>query len=492
MQQAWYRKYRPQTFGEVVGQAQIKTTLLNQIKLGKVAHAYLFAGPRGTGKTSLARILARAVNCLEPNQGEPCGKCQNCLSQAKGQMIDLIEIDAASHTGVDNIRELIDKLNLAPAICKYKVYVIDEVHMLSKGAFNALLKTLEEPPSHVIFVLATTELHRVPATIISRCQRYDFKYLTTKDIATWLSKIAKQENVKIDEPAITFLAEQAGGSGRDGLSLLEQVANMGDDITREKLASWLGFVDWRTVLELAELVVAGKAKAAIQLINKIYYDGYDLAQLTQAWISLTRQLLATKLNNQDTLGIGDEQLEKLSNLAANLTVDQISWWLRELMDSAAVIKRASIPQVPLEILVIRAVRELGEKNKDEKSDRGTKTGSRQSVGAKPTSASGASAVSKFQAGDWAKVVERICQSNPTLGAVLAKTKIEVAGNLIKIKFSKEFYKDAAERPNNIKLLEKVLSSFDKNCTIECLVDASVESKAEATAVDRIVQVFGKA
>jgi len=499
MQQAWYRKYRPQTFGEVVGQEHIKTTLLNQINLGKVAHAYLFAGPKGTGKTSLARILARAVNCLNINKGEPCGKCQNCVAQANGQMLDLIEIDAASHTGVENIRELIDKVNLAPTVCKYKVYVIDEAHMLSTGAFNALLKTLEEPPSHVIFILASTEIHKFPSTIISRCQRYDFQYLTAKDIATWLSKIAAQENVSIDAAAIDFLASQAGGSMRDGLSLLEQVANMGSEITKEKLGIWLGFVDWNIIFELTELIVKGKTKAAIQLVNKMYYNGYDLTRLAQAWISLTRQMLATKLNNQDILGITDEQVQKLSGLVNNLAVTQILWLLKELMDSVAVIKQASIPQVPLEILIVRAAQELIDEDKDsngkpsDKNSQSSSSASRDIISDdKQKETPVVPTISKFQAEDWSKVVEKICRLSPTLGAVLNKTTIAIVNDVVEIKFSTVFYKEVVERPGNMKLLKEILSSFCESCTIKCLVDTSAKTETDTVAIDEITQVFGEA
>src|SRR3990167_2702860 len=224
MQLAWYRKYRPQTFTEVVGQEHVRTTLRNQIKAGSFGHAYLFSGPKGTGKTSMARILARAMNCLENGPsfakategsvstdkkgalGAPCGKCAMCVAFDRGQMLDLIEIDAASNTGVDNIRDLIDKLNLAPSMGKFKVYVIDEAHQLSKSAFNALLKTLEEPPAHAIFILATTEPHKFPATIISRCQRFDFRHLNMADIVVWLKTVANKETIQLDEAAAELIA----------------------------------------------------------------------------------------------------------------------------------------------------------------------------------------------------------------------------------------------------------------------------------------------
>ena len=225
--QVLYRKWRPKTFADFVGQDHIKQTIINSIKSGNIGHAYLFAGPRGTGKTSMARLLAKAVNCLESEKdGEPCNKCANCTASLKNNMIDLIEIDAASHTGVDDVRSLIEKVNLAPSLGKYKVYIIDEVHMLSKNAFNALLKTLEEPPEHVLFILATTEVHKLLPTVVSRCQYFDFHHLTWQEITGQIKKIAEHEKVDITDEAVSLIAQNSEGSMRDALSILDQVISL--------------------------------------------------------------------------------------------------------------------------------------------------------------------------------------------------------------------------------------------------------------------------
>jgi len=331
MQLAWYRKYRPQTFTEVVGQEHIKTTLRNQIKAGSFGHAYLFSGPKGTGKTSMARILARSVNCLVSVGGEPCGKCAMCQAFDNGQMLDLIEIDAASNTGVENIRDLIDKIALAPSLAKFKVYVIDEAHQLSKSAFNALLKTLEEPPAHAIFILATTEPHKFPATIISRCQRFDFRHLNVADIVVWLKTVADKEKIQLDEAAAELIAGESGGSMRDALSLLEQASSMSPNITKDQLVSWLGFVDWNSVYQLMEMVLSGKPQEAISRVNQIHQDGYDLNRLAVAWIALVRQILAVKLGNQSVLGISADQIQQLDKFTGRLSLDQIAWLMEELI-----------------------------------------------------------------------------------------------------------------------------------------------------------------
>lgn len=488
MQQAWYRKYRPVKFSEIVGQEHIRTTLLNQVKTGRIGHAYLFAGPKGTGKTSMARILARAVNCLELTVGEPCGKCSICQAFDNNQMIDLIEIDAASHTGVDNIRELISQINLAPSLGKHKVYVIDEAHMLSRGAFNALLKTLEEPPAHAIFILATTEPHKLPATIISRCQRFDFRYLSVKDIAEFIAAVAKKEKIKIDKDAILFLAQQSEGSGRDGLSLLEQAASMGGEIKKERVARWLGFVDWTTVYELTRLLTSGDARQAIDRVNQLYLDGYDLTRLAESWIKLVRQLLAVKLGNPTALT--KDQEDRLGVLGETITVERIVWLLEQAMTAAREIKTAALPQIPLELLVVRAAQALdaagAKKEEGQSPDKGGPSVPRDSISQdqndKPKEADT----------DWPTIVQQVRDLSPTLGAMLGQARATFEGDNLVLRFKVDFYREAMEQASNQQLLKEVLEKGGVSCTIRCLVDKSDAPYTGTVAVDEVVKIFGKA
>ncbi|MFH0905181.1 MAG: DNA polymerase III subunit gamma/tau [bacterium] len=493
MRIALYRKYRPGKFAEVVGQEYIKATLLNEVKTDQIAHAYVFAGPKGTGKTSMARILAKSVNCLDNQAGEPCGKCVMCQAYDKGQMFDLIEIDAASHTGVENIRELISAIGLAPAQGKYKIYVIDEAHMLSDSAFNALLKTLEEPPSHAIFVLATTESHKFPATILSRCQRFDFRYLAIKNIADWLKIVAKHEELKLSDSVIEFLAEQAGGSMRDGLSLLEQVAQMGSDVTRDQLMKWLGFVDWEAVYQLTELTAKGEAKAAVGLINQVYYDGYDLVRLASAWVMLVRQLLVVKLGNQDLLDLNKERVGKLIQLSDQLELADLIWWLGALLTAANSVKTAALPQAPLEILAVESAQKLARKpatppavekpaaNRDD--DQPMPPAAKSAVKPQPASQ---------VALDWPKVVQAVRATSPTFAAVLALAKYDFVDGELTLCFPLEFYKEMAEQAPNRRILSEALQQTNVECTIRYLVDKSLKPGSSGVAIDEVMQIFGGA
>ncbi len=295
MYQALYRKYRPQTFDDVVGQLAVTQTLKNQLLTGRLSHAYLFTGSRGTGKTSSAKILAKAVNCLNPQDGNPCNSCQACRAIDSGACMDVLEIDAASNNGVDNVRDLRDDAIYSPAQVKMRVYIIDEVHMLSISAFNALLKIIEEPPEHLLFILATTELHKVPATILSRCQRFSFRRISQEDIAARLQYVAYQENIDLDDSAARVLARLADGGMRDGLSLLDQCASATrGELNAERVYQCLGIAGVRDCAQLMEKIADQNPREALAILNQVYAEGKDMGAMLDEMACLTRDLMVLK------------------------------------------------------------------------------------------------------------------------------------------------------------------------------------------------------
>ncbi len=294
MYQALYRKYRPLTFSDVVGQEHITETLKNELSSGKLSHAYLFTGTRGTGKTSCAKILARAVNCENPQSGDPCGECSACRAILSGEVMDIVELDAASNNGVDDVRELRDRITFAPASSRYRVYIIDEVHMLSKAAFNALLKTLEEPPAHVIFILATTEVNELPATILSRCQRFDFKRIEQSEICNRLAFVAKQEGLTLTEDAAMLIASIADGGMRDALSILDLCAAADSNITEQTVSEVCGMAGRDWLYRLCDHIRECNTEAAIMLLDKLYCSSVDMVRLLHELISHYRNLMIMK------------------------------------------------------------------------------------------------------------------------------------------------------------------------------------------------------
>jgi len=293
------RKFRPTTFDEVIGQDHISQTLKNAIREDKVAHAYLFSGPRGTGKTTMARIFAKALNCKEGPTTEPCGKCQNCIEIAKNQSIDVMEIDAASNTGVDNIREIRENVKFGATSSKYKIYIIDEVHQLSTGAFNALLKTLEEPPEHVIFILATTEQHKVPITILSRCQKYRFRLLSTNEISRAIKNIAQKDNFEIDDEALKIIINASGGSMRDALSLLDQaISATTGKITAEYIRSLIGLLPKEIISQTIDYIAKNDVDSIIKICKQVYEDGYNVLQFARDLRDHIRQLMIFSINSE--------------------------------------------------------------------------------------------------------------------------------------------------------------------------------------------------
>ncbi len=355
MYRVLYRKWRPQTFEEVYGQPHITATLKNELVSGRVAHAYLFTGSRGTGKTTCAKILSKAVNCLSPHDGDPCNECEICRGIDNGSVLDVIEIDAASNNGVDNIRDLRDEANFTPVKAKYRVYIIDEVHMLSTGAFNALLKILEEPPEHVIFILATTEVHKLPATILSRCQRFDFKRITPEDICARLQYVAEHENITLDEDAAALIAKVADGALRDALSLLDRCCAVDEHITNEVVTKSAGLAGRDYLMRLSECIIKKDCASALGIINELHMNSCDMERLCSEFMFHLRDLMIVKtVKNADSILIAtDDELKSLKALAEKLPLEELLYDLNIIEDTFSQIKRSSNKRIPLEMAFVK-------------------------------------------------------------------------------------------------------------------------------------------
>mgnify|MGYP002512625516 CR=1 FL=1 len=355
--QALYRKYRPQTFDDVVGQMAVTQTLKTQLMSGRMSHAYLFTGSRGTGKTSCAKILAKAVNCLNPQDGNPCNCCEACRAIDSGACMDVLEIDAASNNGVDNVRDLRDDAIYTPSQVKMRVYIIDEVHMLSISAFNALLKIIEEPPEHLLFILATTELHKVPATILSRCQRFSFRRISQEDIAARLQYVAYQENIDLDDGAARVLARLADGGMRDGLSLLDQCASATTgELTAEAVYGCLGIAGEQKCGELMGYIAAHNTRSALELFNRLYTEGKDLGAMLDEMACLTRDLLVMKTagNAGITMLSGVAADHEVAALAERFSSAELVRMMTQLQQTMSGFTRSSSRRIDAELCMMNA------------------------------------------------------------------------------------------------------------------------------------------
>lgn len=355
-----YRKYRPTTFDGVIGQDPIVTTLKNQIALSRIAHAYLFTGSRGTGKTSCAKIFARAVNCLSPNNGSPCGKCAACLALESSDNVDVIEMDAASNNGVDDARDIREKVKYMPVSCRYKVYIIDEVHMLTGGAFNALLKTIEEPPEHVIFILATTEPHKLPQTILSRCIRFNFKLVSADALAKHVAAIYDKENIKYTQDAVKEIARLGEGSVRDALSVADMLTNAADVITPEVVRQLTGGGDSEAIGELFDLVIKGDLAACLSAVDSLARDGRSMAQVLRQLIDYSRNVLVYKsvgsyAVERGMITSGSGTTERITASASIAETNRIIDVLESFSAAESALKYSVNPRVFLETEIVKAV-----------------------------------------------------------------------------------------------------------------------------------------
>ena len=354
-----YRKYRPQSFGEIVGQEHVVQTLTNSIKGKNISHAYLFSGPRGSGKTTIARIFAKAVNCEKPEGFEPCNKCSSCSEITASKSMDLVEVDAASHTGVDDIRELIEGIKFSPVKAKYKIFIIDECHQLSKSAANALLKTLEEPPAHAVFLLATTEAHKMIATIVSRCQKFDFRRLQIPEIIKKLEFISKKENVKFDQPALSLIAINSRGSFRDAESLLDQCMSFSGskgEIKTEDIKNLLGIVEVGQIAQFVDFLLLKNTKEAIVSLNTMADNGVDLQEFAKTLVFYLRQSLLLKINpaflNLQNSGLSLPELDRMKAQTASLAQKDIQNILELFIEAENKMKYSAVSQLPLELAVV--------------------------------------------------------------------------------------------------------------------------------------------
>ena len=367
---ALYRKARPRTFDEVQGQEHVTRTLRNQVRTGRLQHAYLFCGTRGTGKTSVAKILARAVNCTDPRDGNPCGECEDCRGIADGTLLNVIEIDAASNNGVDNIRDIIEEVQYRPTRGAYKVYIIDEVHMLSTGAFNALLKTLEEPPSYVIFILCTTEAGRIPVTILSRCQRYDFRRIDSGTIASHMKKLAEDEGIETEDRALRFIARTADGSMRDALSLLDRcmAVYMDKPLTYERVLAALGEADTDIFRKMTLSACAGDAGEVLRIFSAQMAAGAEVSQFIRDYIWYLRNLLVVRVSTpeeaEETIDMSEAQFRELMETAGEIDTDTVMRYIRVLSELQNRMRYAANRRIPAEIALITLAKPEGDRSED--------------------------------------------------------------------------------------------------------------------------------
>ncbi len=486
-----YRKYRSQDFDEIIGQEPIISTLKNAIKNNRIAHAYLFTGPRGTGKTSTARIFAKALNCAARKGTNPCGKCDQCIKITNGHAVNVIEIDAASNRGIDDIRDLRDKIAYKPVEGLYKVYIIDEVHMLSPEAFNALLKTLEEPPSDTVFILATTEPQKVPVTISSRCQRFDFGRISADKVVEHLKEIAKKEKIKIEDEALESIARASEGSLRDALSLIDQLSSYcGDTIKADNVAEVLGTSEPQFLFDLGNAILNGSEKEAILLVDKAVLSGVAVPQLTKDLLWHFRNLVLSKIGSDEILEIPKAQREALKADSEKAGLEKLKFAVKKLSSADAEMKWVRAPRMLLEMALIELCTDTaGPLDVPVKAD------------LKPapiTEKKAENGVFSSIRSGWGNILEKMKSKSPFGYVSLHEAEpIELDKNnrlIISFKKGYTFHKSRIEEPKNRLLLEECISGMTgKNISISCIISdvktPPAKQEPAAVSVSDIEEIF---
>lgn len=521
MSLALYRKYRPKTFAEVVSQDHVKTTLLNAISINRIGHAYILVGARGIGKTTLARLFAKAINCLDKSGPEPCNKCEACLAIDGGKALDLLEIDAASNRGIDEIRELREKVKFTPAKLKYKVFIIDEVHMLSTPAFNALLKTLEEPPEHAVFLMATTEVHKVPATILSRCQRFDLKKLTVPELIGYLKMIAKSEGIEASQEALELITGQADGCARDAVSLFTQVNAFSKGKIDQKLVKEvLGVVDQAAIAEFVDHLMTRSPARCVDQLQKLLENGYDIEQFTKNLIEYLRKMMVAKIgaDAKDIVlaNLSSEQLSKLQTQARAVSLAQIVHFIKAFLDAQQHLGQSLYPQLPLELALMELFGETDEIKKVTLSNAppavarpiekikkaavqiasGIAKPVKSLISEKPVKAKEKSApvnsnlnLDHFKS-HWTEVVQEVMPINTSLATFLRIAVLkEFDGEYLTLAFKFRFHQERIADHKYRVIVEKVLAKIhDQKVLIKCVVDDSLVRESEPVAAEEVRNV----
>lgn len=476
----FYRKYRPQKFSDVVGQKHILETIANALATHSFSHGYLFAGPRGSGKTTLARILAKALNCTGRKLGkdsyEPCNKCISCKEITLGKSLDLIEIDAASNRGIDEIRELREKIRFAPTSSEYKVYIIDEVHMLTKEAFNALLKTLEEPPKHAVFIMATTEPQKILPTILSRVQRFDFHRAETAELIKLIKKVANLENIKIDDEAMELIAQLSQGSYRDSLSLFGQISSLrktaASNITLSQIQQVLGLAHDKSVFEFIKFLASSDRKKAFEIISKLHAQGTDLENFTVKLIEILRKIALFKLGEDQLFDLTKEQQEELKILAESFDIDILMQIISKFAAALSQIKSAPLPQLPLEMLIYEFTQNGKQLTANSLQPKIEEKIEKKAVSRKPL------AVGNLSKDLWASIIKEARTHNHSLSALLRDAVLAGANDeTIILAFKFKFHADMVSGKRTTQTIENIIAKITGlNYKVVCTVDPNLVIK----------------